>query len=552
MKFTQAIGLLATLQSALVSGKPCGPHRPHWKTLAPIPLNPRQEHTTLALNTTHLAILGGIVPTPHTNPPLFTTTPLLQLYNTLTHTWHPSPLAPLPVPLNHPNAAVVAGRIYLLGGLDDDAADGVWRGTGRSWVWDPSGGDGGEGGGWEALPAMPGVARGSAAVGVDEERGWVVLAGGMTQLPLVEGMGVQESVDAVGPVNVRGDVFALDFGRLEEGWVTKRGVMPTPRGGVCAGAVDGKVYVFGGEGNPAEGSDAISWILLTLTLTPHNLTMTVKYLLRDRDKSATQHDGAESLAVNNKFIYRFLTLLALKTTNRFYGSNGLCSIISPHLIVKRGPFAHLTEAATLRFLAEKTSIPVPRVHCAFLHKNRAFIVMERLQGVTLAEAWDSLSDAQRGAIFAQLKSIFRELRSLPPPPGVGIQSCVGGSLRDCRIPQSLPRFGPFKTINEFHLWLREGLQLEEHLDPKQDGPWPPPVLTHGDLHPGNIMVSGDRVTGIIDWEFAGWYPHYWEYTSAWYGHHTRHGWEDLILKFLDPYPEELEMEKIRQRWWGDF
>lgn len=45
MKFTQAIGLLATLPGALVSGKPCGPHRPHWKTLAPIPLNPRQERT---------------------------------------------------------------------------------------------------------------------------------------------------------------------------------------------------------------------------------------------------------------------------------------------------------------------------------------------------------------------------------------------------------------------------------------------------------------------------------------------------------------------------
>jgi hypothetical protein len=47
MKFTQAIGLLAALQGATVSGSPCGgTHRPHWKTLAPIPLNPRQERTS--------------------------------------------------------------------------------------------------------------------------------------------------------------------------------------------------------------------------------------------------------------------------------------------------------------------------------------------------------------------------------------------------------------------------------------------------------------------------------------------------------------------------
>src|SRR5687768_13941675 len=39
-------------------------------------------------------------------------------------------------------------------------------------------------------------------------------------------------------------------------------------------------------------------------------------------------------------------------------------------------------------------------------------------------------------------------------------------------------------------------------------------FTHGDLTLRNIMVSGPpglcRVTAIIDWEQAGWYPEYWE------------------------------------------
>lgn len=86
---------------------------------------------------------------------------------------------------------------------------------------------------------------------------------------------------------------------------------------------------------------------------------------------------------------------------------------------------------------------------------------------------------------------------------------------------------------------------------KQDGPWPPPVFTHGDLNPSNILVRGNRVAGIVDWEFAGWYPYYWEYTTAWYGHHTRREWGEHIVKFLDPYPEELKMERTRQRWYGD-
>lgn len=36
-------------------------------------------------------------------------------------------------------------------------------------------------------------------------------------------------------------------------------------------------------------------------------------------------------------------------------------------------------------------------------------------------------------------------------------------------------------------------------------------LTHGDLLPRNIMVEGSTVTGIIDWENAGYYPEFWEY-----------------------------------------
>jgi thiamine kinase-like enzyme len=85
----------------------------------------------------------------------------------------------------------------------------------------------------------------------------------------------------------------------------------------------------------------------------------------------------------------------------------------------------------------------------------------------------------------------------------------------------------------------------------QDAPWPPPVFTHGDLNPANIMLRGDKVVGIIDWEFAGWYPKYWEYTSAYYGNVTRTDWQDAFDQFLEPFPAELEMEQTRNRWWGE-
>lgn len=186
-----------------------------------------------------------------------------------------------------------------------------------------------------------------------------------------------------------------------------------------------------------------------------------------------------------------------------------------HLIVKTGRSVHLTETATMRFMAANTLVPVPTFHCSFVHKNQAFIVMERVQGQPLGNALSTSSETEIDSIFMQLQQMLQELKALPPPPGTGVQSCFGGSLRDSRIPRSRPRFGPFKSIQDFHLWLRDSLQPEEHPDrtdddwkgikdmaSKQDGLWPPPMFTHGDLNPFNIMVRDGRVVAIIDWEFV--------------------------------------------------
>jgi len=85
----------------------------------------------------------------------------------------------------------------------------------------------------------------------------------------------------------------------------------------------------------------------------------------------------------------------------------------------------------------------------------------------------------------------------------------------------------------------------------QDKAWPPPVFTHGDLSSLNILVRGDKITGIIDWETAGWYPSYWEYTTASQVSSMNYFWRE-IDKFLDPMHEELEMETIRQKYFGMF
>jgi len=86
-------------------------HKPTWRTLAPIPLSPRQEHSTVFLPPSSIAILGGIIPNNDTQSIPVETTALMQFYSIERDTW--TTKASLPKPLNHLNAAVVDGKIYV-------------------------------------------------------------------------------------------------------------------------------------------------------------------------------------------------------------------------------------------------------------------------------------------------------------------------------------------------------------------------------------------------------------------------------------------------------
>ncbi|OAA81551.1 Protein kinase-like domain protein [Akanthomyces lecanii RCEF 1005] len=124
----------------------------------------------------------------------------------------------------------------------------------------------------------------------------------------------------------------------------------------------------------------------------------------------------------------------------------------------------------MAFVKGRTKIPVPRVHCSFTHRKKTYIVMERVRGKTLADALPKLSEAQLECIFAELRGILEELRALPAP-GTAIQSCLGGSLRDSRIPRPEPRFGPFPSTQAFHEWLREGLGPDQKPQYVDDEEW---------------------------------------------------------------------------------
>lgn len=232
-------------------------------------------------------------------------------------------------------------------------------------------------------------------------------------------------------------------------------------------------------------------------------------------------------------------------------------MLTDKLCVKYGRQVHLSEGSTMRFISQHTSIPVPKVMCTFTHSGRTYIVMERIQGDIIGNGWVRRSEESKTKLLSQLQTMIREMRELQPPEGMGVASVDRGSLYDCRLPGPTLRFGPFESIQEFHWHLRRRMEIEPTVDsPVQDliqqhsKSWPL-VFTHGDLSSLNIMVRGDDIVGIIDWETAGWYPSYWEYTSAYQVNPQNSFWVHEIDKFLQSMPEELEMERARQKYFGE-
>ncbi|KAI9927112.1 hypothetical protein ASPWEDRAFT_55379 [Aspergillus wentii DTO 134E9] len=278
---------------------------------------------------------------------------------------------------------------------------------------------------------------------------------------------------------------------------------------------------------------------------------------REQENVTPPDSQNASKAINDKPLYRYAILLAIKALRSSRPHPGSVLMLTDRLCVKYGTLVDLTEASTMRFIAQNTSIPVPKVLCAFKHHDSTYIVMERIKGDMIGAGWVRRSDESKAKLLSQLKKMIEEMRALQPPEGVGIASVDGGSLYDCRLPGPL-RFGPFRTLEDFHRHLRTGMDYNPRLDldiqdliKRHDRYWPL-VFTHGDLSSLNILADGDDVVGIVDWETAGWYPSYWEYTTACQVNPQNSFWVNEIDKFLRPMPEELAMEQIRQGRFGSF
>lgn len=138
-----------------------------------------------------------------------------------------------------------------------------------------------------------------------------------------------------------------------------------------------------------------------------------------------------------------------------------------------------------------------------------------MSGQPLIECDQLFSDEDLSGIISQMQDYVTQLRSIPKTVGAGFAICdtLGGACRDNRL--CWEPVGPFVDEASFNKLMRNSD------DPARRGHRI--YFSHADLNLRNILVDevpqadgtrGWRVTGIVDWEMAGFYPKYWDYTKA--------------------------------------
>ncbi|KAG2153910.1 protein kinase subdomain-containing protein PKL [Suillus clintonianus] len=208
------------------------------------------------------------------------------------------------------------------------------------------------------------------------------------------------------------------------------------------------------------------------------------------------------------------------------------------------------EADALRFVSTLRDIHVPRYIDSVSNQYKSYLLTTWVEGDCAGDerlAHDLRS--QLGSMRLQTRSY--ELRA--------ICNASGGPVDDPRIPWvARENLRTFPSSQDFVAEVWTGLDwpmnrdtLQPLLRPLIERDGVPIVFSHGDLLPKNLIFpgglnhwrSGGEKICIIDWEYAGWMPIFWDALKAtWLEGEPDTEWLQMMRTIFPECIEELDAD----------
>lgn len=159
--------------------------------------------------------------------------------------------------------------------------------------------------------------------------------------------------------------------------------------------------------------------------------------------------------------------------------------------------------------------------------NLHYSFMTNLPGIPAEFVWSEFYPEQKESLKTDLARYFSMLRKATNETGkFGLNDVVVDSRHGgLRVTSK-----PIGTFEEFLSFLQDG--ADEHqsfqsldtllddstLEELSEGPLAPEhngvetlVFTHGNIQPRNLLLTEDGgLSGVVNWDAAGWYPRFWE------------------------------------------
>lgn len=241
--------------------------------------------------------------------------------------------------------------------------------------------------------------------------------------------------------------------------------------------------------------------------------------------------------------------------------------ISPDTVAKLNSLGiPISEPITMELVRNLTTIPVPAVRGFYDTRDHVILAMDYIPGRTLERAWPTLRLWEKLWAVWTIRGYIRQLRRIrthrpqipgpagPHAPAPCIGRFFGEQLRHAR--------GPFPTYADLTDWFYGRLRLTfaqpscklRTADAVPFDDSEPLALVHSDISRNNIILGDDGRLWLIDWEWSGFYPPWFEYVCMM--HYCRPGmantpsrlWNAMIPVMSGFYQAQARF--IRQIGWA--